>query len=554
MLKFRSLKHVSWLAVASVLVACSGSPDYIDGFAATGAAMANADVTAKCVEGPPVSGKTDANGLFQLRIDNGQVAPCIVQVTDGAGTTLHSFANGPGRLNVTPLTELSVGKALGGTPASAFASFDRTKSDAIANKLAAATTAVKAEVEALTGKTIAGDMLISTFKVGDADDLVLDAFKVKLQDLGKPLADVTAAMAEGKSLSAIAPRVRVFGDSLSDSGTFGLKFTVQGSAATGPGSSSIWVDVVAAQYQKKLLCPYFRIIGSTVTTESGCTNYAIGNGRINNFTNPSAPLSVLVQLQTAAQVHGSYTASDILLIDGGGNDAADLAGAWLGATTPAGLQSFQTLLSSALGTSATATLLGSGPNGPVVAGVAYMEKLADNLADAVSTHAVNKGAKKVLVMNVPDITLTPRFSAVLAGVTAQAGAEQAAAAKSVIQSWVNAFNTKLANRFAATTSAASVVAVLDFNKTIRDQVANPGAFGFTNGTSTACPITGTDASGLPSYTFPTCTATALSALSGKPSADWWQTYLFSDGFHPTPRAHQKVGEQALAVMTQRGWN
>ena len=551
MLRLRSVRHVSWLAVASVLVACSDNPVYIDGFAATGAAMANADVTAKCVEGSPVTGKTDANGLFQLRIDNGQVAPCIVQVTDGT-TTLHSFANGPGRLNVTPLTELSVGKALGAMPATAFTSFDRTKSTTIANGLSAAMTAVKTEVETLTDKKITGDMLTSTFKVGDADDQVLDALKVKLQDLGKPLAEVVAAAASNAPLGA--PRVRVFGDSLSDSGTFGLKFTVQGNAATGPGSSSIWVDVVAAQFQKKLLCAFFRINGSTVTTESGCTNYAIGGGRINNFTNPSAPLSVLVQLQTAAQVHGSYTASDILLIDGGGNDAADLAGAWLGATTPTGLQSFQTLLSSALGTSATATLLGSGQSGPVVAGVAYMEKLADNLADAVITHAVEKGAKKVLVMNLPDIALTPRFSAVLAGVAAQAGAEQAAAVKSVIQTWVNSFNTKLANRFAATTSAASVVAVLDFNKTFRDQVADPGAFGFTNGTSTACPVTGTDPSGLPSYTFPTCTATALSAMTGKPSANWWQTYLFSDGFHPTPQAHQKAGEQALAVMTQRGWN
>ena len=554
MLTLRWVRQASSLAVAGVLAGCSGSPDYIDGFAATGAAMANADVTAKCVEGPPVSGKTDANGLFQLRIDNGQVAPCIVQVTDGAGTTLHSFANGPGRLNVTPLTELSVGKALGGTPVSAFASFDRAKSTTIANALPTAMAAVKAEVEALTGKTIAGDMLISTFKVGDPDDLVLDAFKEKLQDLGKPLAEVVAAAAANAPLGA--PRVRVFGDSLSDSGTFGLKFTVQGTQATGEGSSSIWVDVVAAQLQKTLLCAYYQTStgGPPFTVRSGCTNYAIGGGRINNFTNPADPRSIVLQLQTAAQVHGNYGASDILLVVGGGNDAADLAGAWLGATTPAGLQTFQTLLSSALGASATATLLGSGPNGPVVAGVAYMEKLADNLADTIITQAVEKGAKKVLVMNLPDIALTPRFSAVLAGVTAQAGAGQAAAAKAVIQNWVNAFNTKLASRFASSTSAASVVAVLDFNKTFRDQVANPGAFGFTDGTGTACPVTGTDSSGLPSYTFPTCTATALSAMAGRPSADWWQTYLFSDGFHPTPRAHQKAGELALAVMTQRGWN
>ena len=558
MLRLRSVRHLSWLAVASVLVACSDNPVYIDGFAATGAAMANADVTAKCVEGSPVTGKTDANGLFQLRIDNGQVAPCIVQVTDGT-TTLHSFANGPGRLNVTPLTELSVGKALGAMPATAFTSFDRTKSTTIANGLSAAMTAVKTEVETLTDKKITGDILTSTFKVGDPDDRVLDAFKEKLQDLGKPLTEVVTAAVANAPLGA--PRVRVFGDSLSDSGTFGLKFTVQGTKATGEGSSNIWVDVVAAQFQKKPLCPYFssKTGGAPFTTEKGCTNYAIGGGRINNFTNPSAPLSIVVQLQTAAGVHGSYGASDILVIDGGGNDAADLAGAWLAAGTNAGAQNFQALLASVLGPDATGALLSGGANGAVLAGVSYMENLADRFADAIVVNAVNKGAQKVLVMNVPDIALTPRFSAVLMGVAAaasdpQVGAAQAAGVKSVIQSWVNAFNTKLASRFASTTSAASVVAVLDFNKTFRDQVANPGAFGFTDGTTTACPITGTDSSGLPSYTFPTCTATALSAMTGKPSANWWQTYLFSDGFHPTPRAHQKAGEQALAVMTQRGWN
>jgi outer membrane lipase/esterase len=552
MLRLRSVRHVSLLAVASVLVACSDNPVYIDGFAATGAALANADVTAKCVEGPAVTGKTDADGLFQLRIDGGQVAPCIVQVT-GGGTTLHSFAGGPGRLNVTPLTELSVGKALGEAPSAAFAAFDKAKSTKIADGLTSATAAVKAEVEALTGKTIAGNMFTATFKVGDPDDRVLDTLKEKLEDLGRPLEDVVTAAITNKPLTDVAPRIKVFGDSLSDSGTFGLKFTVQGSAATGAGSSDIWVDLVARAYQKKLLCPYFSFTGSTFTSQSGCTNYAIGGGRINNFTNPADPRSIVLQLQTAAQVHGSYVASDVLLIDGGGNDAADLAGAWLGATTPQGAQAFQALLSSLLGAEATGVLLSGGANGAVLAGSTYMTALADRLADAIVVNAVEKGAQKVLVMNLPDIALTPRFSAVLAGVAAQAGSNQAATVKFVIQSWVDAFNTKLASRFASTTSAGPKVALLDFNGTFRAQVASPAAFGFTDGTNTACPITGQDSSGLPSYTFATCTATALSATSGKPSTDWWQTYLFSDSFHPTPRAHSKAAEQALALLTSKGW-
>jgi phospholipase/lecithinase/hemolysin len=484
MLRLRSVKHVSWLAVASVLVACSDNPVYIDGFAATGAAMTNADVTAKCVEGQPVTGKTGTDGLFQLRIDGGQVAPCIVQVT-GGGTTLHSFASGPGRLNVTPLTELSVGKALGEAPAAAFAAFDKAKSTKLSDGLAAATATVKTQVETLTGKTIAGNMFTSTFKVGDPDDRVLDTLKEKLEDLGRPLADVVAAVISNKPLADVAPRIKVFGDSLSDSGTFGLKFTVQGSTATGAGSSDIWVDLVARSYQKMLLCPYFSFTGTTFASQKGCTNYAIGGGRINNLSNPADPRSIVLQLQTAAQVYGSYGASDILLIDGGGNDAADLAGAWLGATTPQGAQAFQALLSSVLGAEATGVLLSGGPNGAVLAGSTYMTALADRFADAIVVNAVEKGAQKVLVMNVPDIALTPRFSAVLAGVAAQAGSNQAATVKFVIQSWVDAFNTKLASRFASTTSAGPKVAVLDFNGTFRAQVANPTNFGFTDGTGTA---------------------------------------------------------------------
>jgi len=534
-------------ACAAALVACSqGTPDYIEGFAATGAAMAGASVKVRCVSGPEVTGTTDANGLFSLSIDNGQVAPCIVQVT-GGGTTLHSFAAGAGRLNVTPLTELSVGKALGADPSTAFASFDSAKSSAIAGNLTAAKASIKTQIESLTGQSISGDLFTSNFKVGDPDDQVLDAFKAKLEGLGRPLSEVVALASSNKPLASASPRVKVFGDSLSDSGTFGLKFTVQGSAATGEGSSDIWVDAVARQLQKDRLCPYFTFTGATFAAGSGCTNYAIGGGRINNASNPADPRSILLQLQAAAQVHGTYTASDVLLITGGGNDAADLAGAVLGATDPAGQQAYFDLLASALGAGGAAAVLAS----PDVAGVVYMTKLADMLADAIVVEAVNKGAAKVLVMNLPDIALTPRFNAVLAGVTLGGG--DAAAVKAMIQAWVNAFNQHLASRFAAGTSSTKV-AVLDFNTVFRAQVAAPASYGFTDGANTACPVTGTDSSGLPSYTFPTCTAAALSATANKPSADWWTTYMFSDGFHPTPLAHAKAADEALKVFTQRGWN
>jgi len=539
-------------SAAAILVACSqGTPDYIEGFAATGRAMENATVKVRCAGGPAVPDTiTDSNGLFSVNIDGGQVAPCIVQVS-GGGTTLHSFAAGSGRLNVTPLTELSVGKAWGAEPSTAFASFDSSKAAAISSKLATAKADIKTQVETLTGMTIAGDIFSSTFKVGEPDDQVLDAFKDKLEGLGRPLSEVVAMAAGNKPLTSASARVKVFGDSLSDSGTFGLKFTVQGSAPTGAGSADIWVDVVARQLQKDRLCPFFTFTGATFAAGTGCTNYAIGGGRVNNYSNPADPRSIPLQLQTAAQAHGSYTASDVLLITGGGNDAADLAGAWLNAATDGGA-AFQAILSTLLGADGTAAFLGNGitPDAAMLAGMSYMETLAARLAAAINEHAVAKGASKVLVMNLPDIALTPRFGAVLAGVAAQTNAQQAAAVKGLIQTWVNAFNTALANRFTGSTK----VAVLDYNTVFRAQVAAPASYGFTDGLNTACPAVGTDSSGLPTYNFPACTAAALSAMADKPSTDWWTTYLFSDGFHPTPRAHAEAAKEAAKVFTQRGWN
>ncbi len=359
-------------------------------------------------------------------------------------------------------------------------------------------------------------------------------------------------------------RVLVMGDSLSDSGTFGLKFTVQGSAATGSGSSSIWPELLAADYNGDGLCPYYRFTGTTFINQAVCTNFAIGGGRINNASNPADPRSIPLQLKTAAEVHGPYASSsggllgafekttrDLLLVDGGGNDAADLAGAYLAISGDAG-QAYRTLLLTLLDQTTVDTALGAGANGAVTIGGAYMQALADKFADDITTYGVDKGAR-VLVINVPDIALTPRFSAVLFGVTQQAGAAVAGQVKAVIQGWVDAFNARLTQRFAG----SDRVAVVDFNAQFRDQVGNPAQYGLTDAVDTACPITGIEAgTGLPEYDFPTCTAAALSAdppAGTTGGADWWKTYLFSDGFHPTPKGHELAAAEVMKVLNARGW-
>ena len=93
------------------------------------------------------------------------------------------------------------------------------------------------------------------------------------------------------SLAAVGSptRILVVGDSLSDSGTFGYKFTVQGAAPTGAGATALWVDRIAASYGQTLCAHYASSDNVNFSTQPGCTNYAVGGGRINHLTAPTQP-------------------------------------------------------------------------------------------------------------------------------------------------------------------------------------------------------------------------------------------------------------------------
>lgn len=184
------------LAAASLLVACGGgTAPSISGVAATGAAVANATVTAKCANSVPVTGTTGADGSFSLSLTEGQQAPCLLQVKKDT-LTLHGFAGETGRANVTPLTDLVVSAALGagGDAAAAFSAFDATKGNTIKSGLAQAKLAVKALVKDATGSEPAGDILTGVFKVGDADDKVLDDFNAAKTLAGRSDDDLKKAV------------------------------------------------------------------------------------------------------------------------------------------------------------------------------------------------------------------------------------------------------------------------------------------------------------------------------------------------------------------------
>ena len=347
--------------------------------------------------------------------------------------------------------------------------------------------------------------------------------------------------------------VKVMGDSLADSGTFGFKFTVQGS------QSFIYPERIATNYSVSTLCPVYLFNGTTFVANptAGCTNYAIGGGRINNYTAPTSPVSIVQQLVTAGAANGTYKATDLLVVDGGGNDAADLVGAYLRVPTDSGA-AYSALLQTVLPPATVQAALAQGAAGFASVGGTYMAALADVFYNAIKANALDKGAQHVVVLNMPGITNTPRFQMVLDSIAAAngggtAGATARANAEALFKSWISAFNGELAAKL----NGNSNVVLVDFYTSFNDQIASPAQYSLSNVKTPACPITGQGSDGLPTYTFATCTDTALSATpppaGSDGTANWWKSYAFSDSFHPTPFGHDLLGRRIMKSLADAGW-
>ena len=155
----------------------------------------------------------------------------------------------------------------------------------------------------------------------------------------------------------------------------------------------------------------------------------------------------------------------------------------------------------------------AGANGPENAGGLYMQALADNFAGTIKAQALDKGAKQVVVANIPTITYTPRFQAVLDQLGASAaGPAGRAQAEALFKGWVNAFNQRLAANF----SGESRVKVVDLATRFTDQVLNPAKYNLTNVT---LPVFGAAwVTVVPKRSFAECTASAMSATTPPPGA------------------------------------
>lgn len=358
---------------------------------------------------------------------------------------------------------------------------------------------------------------------------------------------------------SVAPSAKVFGDSIMDSGTFGYKFTIQSADAANP--FLVFPEIVAANFGAGSLCAFFRFNGTTFVPNTSCTSYAVGGGRINNLTNASAPsatvpFSITYQMQVGS---ASLQSTDIVIVDGGGNDLADLVGGYLGATTPAGVATFMGMLGTLMPAATVASIVGATPTATSLgtAAGAYAQALGQTQAAAIKTHIVAKGVSRVVAVNVPDITVTPRFAAVLGAVAAASGTAQRDAVQAAVRGWTQAFNGALAQGLAGTG-----VQVYDLYTEGGKITASPAQFALTNITTPACPkvaggldsTTGQASLSQPA-TVVACNSASMSANipTGETAANWWNYYAYSDNFHPTPALHKLIGQSINLQLAKAGW-
>jgi outer membrane lipase/esterase len=336
------------------------------------------------------------------------------------------------------------------------------------------------------------------------------------------------------STKVVFKNVVVFGDSLSDVGTytpatgqlgqagFGGKFT------TNPGP--VWVETVARSLGTAVTPALVGFNGQVVNCPAAaagpaaaatCTGYAQGGSRVTNpagigrNANGSGALTfpVITQITTHLQRNGGkFKDTDLVIVWGGNNDIFAQFGAF-SAKVQAGVPQSQAFQE----------------------GAQALTLAAGELAAYIKTLIVANGGKYVVVMNLGSSANTP-FGASLPNQDL----------RDVITTYVDGFNAVLQSQL-----QGAAVQYVDANAIAKDQQANPAKYGFTN------------------ITQPICNAAAISALTGGAVTDGTSLFcgapqsitvgadvnkwLFADGVHPSTGGHKAFSDVMIEKLKAFGW-
>ena len=301
----------------------------------------------------------------------------------------------------------------------------------------------------------------------------------------KPIRTLLAAALACAAIPALAQdspfsETWFFGDSLTDSGHFrpvliqivGPDGALIGKFTTNPGL--VWSEYLAERY------------GTDATTDGeGGTNYAVGGAWVGTDV-----VGGLGATPSVASQVGAYLAST-----GGVADPDALYSVWGGANDVFSIT--------------------SPAQAPAVIGAAVTTEVG--IVGALQA----AGARYVLVANLPDLGLTPAFRAGGAPMIAQGTA------------LASAYNDAL---FSGLASQGLSVIPVDTFSFLREVVANPGAYGFSNVTSAACSTAVQGGNSI------FCSPGSYVAPGAADS------YLFADGVHPTTRTHALMAQLAVSMI------
>ncbi len=155
--------------------------------------------------------------------------------------------------------------------------------------------------------------------------------------------------------------------------------------------------------------------------------------------------------------------------------------------------------------------------------VTGMVVAATELAGYIKNGMVGKGAKYVIVVNLPDVSLTPSARATPAN-------------QPLVLAMTTAFNNTLQAGLAGTAG----VLIVDAFHNIQDEVNHPEQYSLSNVKDMACDLAKV------SNTSLFCSAATL--VAGDTTH-----YLFADGVHPTPYGHKLLAQLVARDLAKAGW-
>lgn len=366
----------------------------------------------------------------------------------------------------------------------------------------------------------------------------------------------------------------------------GGMFTVNGitgaiGASTAP--SYVWPQLLAAALIGKPSCAARMGYAGTVVPVAGCTNYAQGGSRVTDVNGIghaggtgalTEPIVTQIQNFLALPANGGkFKGTELVTVQGGANDlfvqgdvfktsfmnavvtrlvlgaplanqAAVLTAVQTAVAAQVAAEASSAVIIGAAITAAATHAVANSYNNPVAFGAAAdqgaaLVALASNdatpaalagvtlaakeLADAVKS-IVSNGAKRVVVMNIPDASQAP-------GTTSES--------RPLTAAMLNAFNSKLKSELTGVNS----VLLLDVFTENQKQFATPAQFGLTNVKDKVCKVD--------NVTNPT--GSSLLCNSSNVIAGDTSRYLFADGVHPTPYGHKLLAQFVNKELALAGW-